>query len=915
MNKLSFLLALSIFTFFFSSKSDAQSISGKVIDKESSALEFVAVAVINPSDSVLVSYTTTDRNGNFKLDNMDVGNYIFQMNLVGFDVYQKIIEIQSQDIDLGTITLGDTTNLLNEVVLEAIIPVSIKKDTISYNAKAFKIRAEDTAEDLLKKLPGVEVDASGNITAQGEEISKVYVDGKEFFSDDPKIATKNLSADAISSIEVIDEMSERARVTGINDSERNKIINIMLKDGKKVSDFGKAQGGYGTDDRYLSSLNYNRFTPKVQLSIIGLLNNINTTGADIDEIMDFSKGGRQSFGGGESDSTYGFLTTGIGGLNFGYEFKKDQNLNADYFYNYNKATSGLIETERVEIINDEEIRTEISSNDEDITNSHKANFNYRDRSKKMSSLSVRGKIASNSADSFGDDFLEKYNGDAELDLESIGTSKSSAESSSGSVSVNYTQRFKEASRRNIQVKAGFGGSNNDRTSSNIQENRFDISDPNNTYLINNEVYKESSTAKLDYDVSLEYTEPIAENHFIEFEVASSVSNQNDDVDQKNYENGLQTNPLIYQQDYKNNTLSGGVFYNFSKKDIVFNIGGKIESENQDFGLKGEENYNFTYTNFNPKLFFRYRPKRSKLYMFRAERKINLASVSQLTPVINNFNPLFIITGNPNLSPESEYEFWGMLNNFNFSSGFYYHARISYSYITDAIVTNEFTDNLGIRTTSYDNLGDKDDFNVSLRFGKRVESLKFRYNIKVSGGFDNYQSIINGNINETKSKNGTLGFSLENNTKDNIDASIGADFSRDLTTFTSGRTNERDYFQQSYFAKVDWNITNRLNIDSQFKYDIYKDSNFDSDQSVPIWNASMSYAFFKGNSLSIKLSALDILNRSIGLIRTSNTNYYQEINREVLGNYYMLSLTYILNAKNVPKREQRGGGHSRRGGRE
>ncbi|QCX40289.1 hypothetical protein FF125_18220 [Aureibaculum algae] len=705
-------------------------------------------------------------------------------------------------------------------------------------------------------------------------------------------------------------MSDKNRVTGIKDSERNKVINLTLKDRNKVNDFGKAQGGYGTDDRYMSSLNYNIFTPKVQLSIIGIYNNINTTGADIDEIMDFSKGGRHSFGGRNNDPTYGFLTTGIGGFNFGYEFKKDQNLNADYFYNYNKATSGLIETDRVEFINDQEIRTESKSNDEDITNSHKANFNYRDRSKKMSSFNLRGKIASNNTDSFGDESLNKYNGAGELDLGSLGKSESSAESSSGTINANYVRRFLENSKRNIQIKGGFRGSNNDRNSSNMQDNSYNISNPNASYTVLNEIYKSSTTKKLNYNLSVEYTEPLAENHFIEFQVGTRTSNQDDDVDQENFENGVQTNPLIYEQNYKNSNLVGGLFYNFSNENLVLNIGGVIVNENQDFGLEGEENYDFTYTNFNPKIFFRYRPKRSKLFMFKAEKKINLASVAQLTPVINNFNPLFIKTGNPNLSPENEYEFFAMANNFNFSSGFYYHARINFSYITDAIVTNQFTDNLGIRTTTYANLGEKEDFNVSVRFGKRIESLNFRYNIKLSGGFDNYQSIINDEINTTKSKNGTLGFSLENNKKDNLDASVGADFSKNMAKFSTGKTKEREYFQQTYFAKMDWNITNRFNIDSQFKYEIYQDSNFDSDQSIPIWNASVSYAFLKGNSLNVKLSALDILNKSIGLIRDSNTNYYQEVNREVLGNYYMLSLTYILNASKVPQKPQKGGRHGR-----
>lgn len=898
-------LAVFLSIIFIPLKIFSQNIVGKVIDKNNNSLELAAVAAINPSDSVLVSYTNTDKSGNFKLTNLEEGTYLFQVHLVGFDTYQKIIILEKRDLNLHNIVLDDKSNLLNEIVLDAFIAISIKKDTVVYDTKAFKIRVEDNVEDLLKKLPGVEIDASGNITAHGEEVSKIYVDGKEFFGNDPKVATKNLSADAIKKIEVIDEKSEKSRVTGINDSENNKVINLQLKDDKKVNDFGKAQGGYGTDNRYLTSLNYNRFSPKMQVSLIGLYNNINSTGSDISEIMDFSRGGRVLFGGGNNNPTYGYLTTGIGGVNLGYEFRKDQNLNTDYFYNYNKATTGEVQTSRIEFINDQEIRTESLSDGEDITNSHKANFNYRDRSKKLSSLVLRGNINTNNSESVALETLDKYNGNGELDLVSAGRSKSSGENSSGNITMEYVQRLQKDGKRNFKLDAGFGGDNSERTSSNLQQNDFNVSNPEETYQTNTAIYKEAKTNNYNYNFNLKYSEPLAENHVIEIDAGVSTSIQNEDVDQSNLENGIPLNPLIYELNYDNTNLVGGIFYNFNNEKIVFNTGLKIAGQNQKFGLKNEQQYDFSYTNYNPSLFFRYRPKRSTILLFRVENKVNLASINQLSPVINDFNPLFITYGNPNLSPENQYTLFGLFNNFNFTTGFNINARINYSYKTNAIVSSQFTNNLGIRFSTFENSGDRDDLNANFRIGKRVESLQLRYNLNLKGGLSNYQSIINNQINKTKSKNGAIGLSLENNTKDKIDASFGADFSKDFATFTAGNTSEREFFQQSYFAKAAWNITNKINLDSQFKYDIYKDSNFGSDQSVPIWNASVSYAVLKGNSLNIKLSALDILNESIGLIRNSADNYYEEVNREVLGSYYMLSLTYLLNGNKNPNANNRG----------
>ena len=242
---------LFFFVLLISAKNQAQKITGTVIDQEKNRLEYVAVAVLNPIDSMLISYANTDKNGFFELKKIKEGKIIFQVHLIGFKTYQKTIDYKNEDIPMGNLVL-EYENELDEVVVTAIVPISIKTDTIAFNTKAFKIRVEDTVEDLLKKLPGVEVDAAGKVTAQGEDITKIYVDGKEFFSGDPAIATKNLSADAIKSIEVIDEKSEKARVSGVNDAVRNKVINLILKDDKKVNDFGKVQGGYGTDDRYLA---------------------------------------------------------------------------------------------------------------------------------------------------------------------------------------------------------------------------------------------------------------------------------------------------------------------------------------------------------------------------------------------------------------------------------------------------------------------------------------------------------------------------------------------------------------------------------------------------------------------------------------------------------------------------------------
>lgn len=889
-------LKLVLFFVFLIPAINYAQITGKIIDEENEPVEFAAVAVINQVDSTLVDYTSSNKYGKFDLKKVSEGKHIFQINLIGYKTYQKIIHFTGTPINLGVITLKDD-NHLDEVVINAITPVTIKKDTVAYNTKAFKIRTDDSVEDLLKKLPGVEVDASGKVTAQGEEVSKIYVDGKEFFSGDPTIATKNLSADAIKSIEVIDEKSEQSRVSGVNDSERNKIINLKLKDDKKVNDFGKFQGGYGTDDRYLTSLNYNRFSSKLQTSIIGKFNNVNTTGSDISEIIQFNTGGGRSRG--SDGSTSGFVTTGIGGLNLGYEFKPKQTLNADYFYNYTENTTGDVYTKRTEFIGDKEILSEIRSKSENISNSHTTNFSYRDRAKKLSSLSIRGNAKSSKSEGKSVNTMDKYNGDQELDLQSISSTDNNSNRGSGYVSYYYTKRFNEDSKRHITTSGSVSSSTSSSTRNNDQINKYNIADPDQEITQKLNIIRKQDLDNLDMKIELAYTEPITDNHLIQVEGGVKHNSIDDDVNQSKYENDDLQNPLIYSQYYRNTDLTGSVQYKYDKEKFTLSLGAEMLNQTQDFGIDHAANKHNQYTNFLPSFNVRYRPIRGKFSMLRLNRSINLPSLNQLSPVINDFNPLFITKGNPDLTPEDSYNVTAFYINHNFSSGFSLFARLGYNYTKNSIVNSEYTDSFGIRTTTFENLGDRKNFSFRTHFGNRWKKMGLRYNFNLSLGYSDYLSIINNDINETNSKDGSFGLSLENNKKEKVDAMIGANWKKNYTTFTTGRNADRDYLQQTYYIKTDWNITDRLNVNSQFKYDIYTDSNFGTDQAVPIWNASLSYSLNKKKSLTLMLSALDILNKNIGIVRNSSDNYFEETHREVLGNYYMLSLTYNLNGNKNP----------------
>ena len=888
----------------------AQSISGRVIDEEKNPLEFASIAVLNAADSTLVSYTSTDIKGNFKVKEISVGKRIFQINLLGYQVYQKTIDFKGKSLDYGTITLKEADNTLDEVNITAVIPITIKKDTMAFNAKAFKVRVDDTVEDLLKKLPGVEVDADGKVKAQGEDVSKVYVDGKEFFSGDPSVALKNLSADAIKKIELIDEKSDKARVTGVNDSNRSKVINLTLKDDRKVNAFGKFQGGYGSDDRYLTSLNYNRFSPKMQVSIIGRANNVNSSGSDISQIMSFG-GGRGGFGvsrGGSGGASSGFITTGIGGFNLGYELKKKQNLNADYFYNYTNSESGNVFSKRTEFVGGQQLYSERKSTSESETKSNKANFSFIDRSSDLRTITLRGRINSSNTTGNSLSTLDAFAPDSKTVKEVLntGVSNSDNNSSNGSVNLDYIQRFNKKSKRSFELEFDFSSDKSDNTSGNT--NTKDYADILKTDE-KTENKQTSNNKGSNINFELQYTEPLNDNHFIEVGGGMRVQNEDEYTNQTSLLNGTTNAGSTFTADLfeEKTTTYGSVDYRYNNEKTTLTIGTEFQEQKQDFGLTNISALNKSYSSINPSFRFRYRPKRGSWVVFRYSKSLNLPSLSRVSPVVNNFNPLYIRTGNQNLSPETNHSLFGMYGNYNFATGFSFFAHLSYNKTNDAIVNTENTDiATRVRTSSYVNLGDRENFSVDVNFGNRIKKLDVRYNLGVNVATNNYQSVINNVNNKTNTNTTSFRMTLENNKKDKLDLAVGANISKNNTTF-SGTTSDREFVQQSYYIKSDWNITKSFNFNTQYKYDIYTDSNFGTDQSVPIWNASISYNFLESKAMNLKLTALDLLNKNVGFSRSSSDNYFDETVKDVLGTYYMVSLTYTLG---TPQSKSRGRGGRR-----
>ena len=253
-------------------------LTGTVIDQQREALAYATVALLNPSDSILNYFGVTDNKGTFRIKNIKEGDYLLQYSFVGMKTLYKNISVPAPGgEDLGTQAL--VPNALEEVtVIEEYIPITFKSDTVEFNPNAFNTKSHAVVEDLLKKIPGIEVDEAGNLKALGEDVLNVRVDGKEFFGKDPKVATKNLPADAIKKIQVYDKKSDESEFTGVDDGVRERTINLMLNEDHKKGYFGNVEAGIGTDTRYSADGKIYRFSEKLQSALLGMANNINEFG-------------------------------------------------------------------------------------------------------------------------------------------------------------------------------------------------------------------------------------------------------------------------------------------------------------------------------------------------------------------------------------------------------------------------------------------------------------------------------------------------------------------------------------------------------------------------------------------------------------------------------------------------------------
>lgn len=871
-------------------------IKGKVINEQRNPIDYASVVLLKQNDSTFINYTITDSKGEFTISEVPKDSLIIQFSYLGYLTLFKKIHYKNNPIDLGEIILKEELYELGAVEISVEAPIQIKEDTIAYSASSFKVHPSDNIETLLKKLPGLEIESDGKVIAQGNEVTKIFVDGKEFFGGDPAIVLKNLSADAIAKIEVIDKKSDEAELTGVDDGNKQMVINLTLKKSNKNQGFGKASTGMGLDSRYFGNINYNRFSSTTQLAVIGKYNNINITGSNIQGFLENVNGiadesDEETNSSTKAKSLSGYLKTGVTGINIGHEFKEKESFNADYFYNLSD-NNGTSTSKRISFTNTNNFDYEADNIFDKKSQNHNLNFNYQNKSNRNNSLTIKGLLTS-------DEIIQNttlngvyYSENGDLDTKNSQTYINNNTKNSLNLNINFYQKLKKLGR---SFSSGFNTTINSQkkgneqttfvtkniTSGNLSERKI--------FTLRDETFKNGL-----YNFNFKYTEPLGGDHYFKFQSFLKVLNQKEDIYQfkTTISNNNAEEILAYEYINKEGSYQNRLAYNYSTKRLNIFSGVELQELKRSYGVITEDSFDKSQFYLNPISTIQYKPSKGEKYRLNYRRIIRSPRTFESSTVVNDLNPYFIKKGNPNLKTEKKDDYTLTANIYNHKSSINFNGKIQYQFSKDAIVQNIDIDDDFVKTRSYINSGNRTQFLASFNFSKKIKGLGVRYAIKNRNFYNTSNSIINLQLNDVASKDFLIGFLLENTNKNRLDLKFGANYSFNNTSFSIEQDLNRIYRKQQYFSALDYNITDELNFNTQFDYFLFSDDQFATNLHLPIWNMAVSYNISKNNHM-LKLVLIDLLDKNVDFERRSTANYFEETTSESLGRYVILSYTYRL----------------------
>lgn len=936
----------------------SQSIKGKLVDLvDSKALQGATLTLSSVKDSTRTYNSLSDSTGVFLFRELPKDSFFIRVSYSGYAQYRQIVATNDSTpvVDLGTLFIPKSaTEMTGVTVVSKIPPAQQKGDTLQLNASQFKVNPDATTEDLIKKMPGITVDRDGTVTAQGEQVRKVTIDGREFFGDDATAALRNLPSDVVDKIQVFDRLSDQAAFTGFDDGNSQKALNIVTKSGIRNGQFGRIYAGYGTDDRYSAGGNVSFFKGDRRLSFVGNFNNINQQNFASQDLLGVTSsgggrgggnfggggggrpgGGGGGFGGGQNNFSInqasGIAKTNAIGVNFSDKWGKKVDVQASYFFNQASLNNTQISrTAQAQAQGPDRIT-------DDTTNSFSKNFNHRFNMRLEYRIDSSNSIIVNPSLNFQNNESDQFT----ISKNYYGLNDTASTSNSRNISnrdgynlrnnILYRHTFAKRGRTlSLNLNTTFNKNNGDgSTYSIIRYVKTGIDSLQDQQRVN-------PTDGYSLSANVSYTEPIGKRGQLQFSYQPSYSKNKADQQTYNYDpltSGYTDFDTTFSNRFTNNTTTqnGGVSYRIGQsRDNQFSVGVNFQNSRlqSDREFPSVTQVDQSFNNFLPNLMWsrRVSPKSSFRIFYRAN--VNFPSVSQLQDVVDPSNPLRVSMGNPALKQSYTHFVSGRYTFTNTQKGQSFFANVflqtATDYITNAIFTPTNGDSLiehntkvseGSQLTKPVNLDGYKSLRTFLTYSMPVSLIKSTINLNAGFTYSRLPGQTNELLTITNNYVYEAGVVVASNISEYVDFNLNYRINSNNASTKGGVKTQANSNYTSYItggqinllSKNGWFLQNDLNYQRNIGLTVGQDPDFF------LWNAGFGKKFLKNRAGELKLSVFDLLKQNQSFVRTVSPNLVVDEQNTVLQRYFLLTFTYSLKNFGTPARSGggfRGGGGGR-----
>lgn len=912
-----FLLAIGIFsvTQIFA---QTTSLKGTVVDTTNKVnLQHAVVSLLRPKDSVLVKFVRTDQQGQFSFTNLSPAKYIMIISYPDYADFVDDIDLGAQpQKNLGNISVTTKAHLLEEVIVkQRIAAIRMKGDTTEYRADSFYVGPNANVQDLLKRMPGIQVNSKGEISAQGQKVEKILVDGEEFFSDDPAVVTQNLRADAVDKVQVFDKKSDQAVFTGIDDGKTAKTINLQLKEDAKKGYFGKVEAGSDFDRYKYGKAMLNAF--KGKRKVAAYLTRDNTRfeslnwnersnyGSNSDNMEVMDDGGIMIFSGGDEFAYgQGLPTSTTGGLLFSNKWNQDKhNINTAYQYN-NLNVKGRIQTTSQTILPD---TTFTNTQDQNFVSDRKRNrintkYELRIDSTSTLKMTLTGSIVSNrNANSFLGKAISE---DGKLINQSDRTTTNDGEDRNLLGSLQWQKRLKKKGRT-LSFNGDFSVMNKTNDGYLLAKNDFYDKNGSLVRRDNLDQFKTNDEALSSINGKLAYTEPLWKNTFMELNYRFAFNRNNAERNTLErtapggkYENIIDT--LSNHFIYNSNNHMGGFTLRLNEKKFSLYGGASLGSVrfNLDDINKGN-NRNISFTNFLPTAGITFNPKKQRRINLNYNGTTRNPTLQQIQPFIDNTDPLNITIGNPNLKQEFRHNFTFSYSDYKVLKSKNFYLSGNFSTTSNAITNANFIDSIGRRVNQAINVNGNYNGYIWSRYGFDIfpsYNLSFGFSPNIS----RFVNRVNGL--ENISTNNSYGFEVSLGHWTDKKLSFYLNFESRYNQSKSSIRPEAvtKYWSHTSYANLSLKLPAKLFLEVNSEINLYqKTALFANNSNVYLINSSLKKTFGKNDKLEMKVAINDIFNQNQNIQRNISTNFITETIRQNIQRFWMFTIAYNFSKNGKP----------------